>query len=259
LHRLNTGWTQGAAIWRGALPAHRQQGETFRDGDFAPEMAVIPAGVFWMGSPDGEPGRSSDEGPLRRVAISEAFAAGRTPVTFDDWDAAVAEGWRPEHNPSDYGWGRGLHPVVDVNWLDAQAYARWLSEKTGHRYRLLTEAEWEYAARAGGSEAYATGAAITAADACFSDGAPAAGAVRGSAEVGAFAPNAFGLYDMHGNVWEWVEDAYSGAGGPPGLDRRVVRGGSWGDDCNWLRCACRGWLAADLRNDDVGFRVARLL
>lgn len=222
-------------------------------------MTVVPAGAFQMGSPDGEPGRAGDEGPVRVMRIPDPFAVALTPITFADWDAAVAEGWRPEHNPSGHGWGRGLRPVIDVSWRDAQAYVRWLSWKTGCAYRLLTEAEWEYAARAGGSEAYATGAGITAGDARFSDGACGWGAAGGPVEVGSFAPNAFGLYDMHGNVWEWVEDAYAAPDGYPDGDRRVIRGGSWGVDRNWLRCACRGWLEAGLRNDDVGFRVARAL
>jgi formylglycine-generating enzyme required for sulfatase activity len=248
---LNTASTRDDAAWSGSVGV-------FRDGGAGPEMAAIPAGGFWMGSPETEPDRSSNEGPQRWVTIGRPFAAGRLPVTFDDWDAAIRDGWRHDHKPSDHGWGRGRRPVIDVNWYDAKAYVRWLSEKTGQDYRLLSEAEWEYAARAGGSEAYATGAGVTATQARFSDGAR----FDGPAEAGSFAPNDFGLYDMHGNVWEWVEDCYSGDYSgtfPLALDGRAARGGSWGVDRRWLRSACRGWLAPTLRNDDVGFRVARSL
>lgn len=271
LHGLGIARAQGeTALTQGETPWRRPQADggrlsgTFRDGRFAPEMTILPAGSFRMGSPGDEPGRTEDEGPARMVEISESFAVGVTPVTFADWDAAVAEGWLPRHAPSDHGWGRGRRPVIDVNWQDAQAYVGWLSSKTGRSYRLLTEAEWEYAARAGSSEAYATGAGVTAADARFADGG-VWDVAAGPAEVGTFPPNAFGLHDMHGNVWEWVEDAYAAHdmhGNPgeyPQPDRRVIRGGSWGVDRNWLRCACRGWLDAGLRNDDVGFRVARAL
>lgn len=226
----------------------------FRDWDTGPEMAVIPAGVFWMGSPEGEDGRSCDEGPQRLVAISRPFAVGRLPVTFDDWDSAIEDGWRYGHRPSDQGWGRGRRPVVDVSWRDARAYADWLSERTGHCYRLLTEVEWEYAARAGAMTAYATGAALERGQAHFSEAGW--GSAGGTVEAGRFPPNAFGLYDMHGNVWEWVEDRHGGDG-QDGGEGRAIRGGSWCVDRSWLRSACRGWQRPELRSDDVGFRVAR--
>jgi formylglycine-generating enzyme required for sulfatase activity len=143
-----------------AEAAMPKPGETFRDCPDCPEMVVVPAGSFMMGSPASEANRQGDEGPQRTVKIGKPFAVGKFEVTFDEWDACVADGGCTQ-KPGDEGWGRGRRPVIYVSWYDAQEYTGWLSRKTGKSYRLLTEAEWEYAARAGTSTPFSTGATIT--------------------------------------------------------------------------------------------------
>jgi len=253
----------------GAPPELPEDGAVFRDCDVCPAMVRVPAGAFLMGSPESEPGRYQDEGP-QRVVLVAAFAAGVHEVTFTEWEACVEAGGCLEHLPGDEGWGRTDRPVINVNWNDARAYADWLSEVTGHRYRLLSEAEWEYAARAGASTARPWGETVT--DAClFANGdysaLPCGDGHENTAPAGSFKPNAFGLYDMHGNVWEWVQDCwnddYEGAptdgsawtGGDCG--RRVIRGGSWDDGARLLRSASRSGSGRSLRGNDVGFRLAQ--
>lgn len=246
--------------------------ESFKDCPECPEMIVIPAGGVMMGSPLSEGGRASNEGPQHKVAIATQFAAGRFETTFAEWDACFLAGGCTTL-PNDRGWGRGRRPVVNVSWQDAKAYAAWLSARTNLKYRLLTEAEWEYAARAGTSTAFSTGATITSEEANF-DGAHASGGGgryrKSTIEVGSFPPNAFGLHDMHGNVWEWVEDCWhKDYGGGPGngsawTDRcneraRVLRGGSWIDPPRILRSAYRSRNIPTYRGATVGFRVARTL
>ena len=229
-------------------------GEVFRDCDRCPEMVAVPAGSFTMGSPSSESGRDGDEGPQRQVEISSPFAVGVYEVTFAEWDACVSDGGCGGYHPDDQGWGRGRRPVINVSWDDAKAYASWLSRETGESYRLLSEAEWEYAARAGtatarywgesasGQRGYANGADRTAKR--HQSGWTVVDCDDGhyrTAPVGSFRPNRFGLHDVLGNVWEWVEDcwhdSYAGAPrdghawlGDDGGDcsRRVLRGGSWG-------------------------------
>ena len=242
--------------------------DTFTDCTECPEMVVIPAGPFTMGSPANEPERYSDEGPQRRVNIGP-FAIGKTEVTFAEWDACVTAGSCNGYKPPDQGWGRGRRPVVNVSWKDAKVYVSWLSQHTGKPYRLPSEAEWEYAARAAGTTThYAFGDAITPKDANYSDSK-----FGKTTEVGAYPPNAWSLYDMHGNVWEWVEDVYhadyKGAptDGTAWIDSeeenssrdRVFRGGSWSITPGDLRSANRDWNDPDDRSDDLGFRVARTL
>jgi WD40 repeat protein len=189
--------------------------KTFRDLPDAPEMVVIPPGRFLLGSPEDEEGRDDDEGPQHEVTIGYAFAVGKFPVTFDEWDACVADGGCNGYRPDDQGWGRGNRPVINVSWNDAQAYVAWLSQKTGHAYRLLSEAEWEYAARAGTTTRFSFGNTITAAqashnhdDKCTCEACVEVLLPEKTAPVGSFPPNAFGLHDMHGSVWEWVEDPW---------------------------------------------------
>jgi formylglycine-generating enzyme required for sulfatase activity len=237
-------------------------------------MTVVPPGTFLMGSPPSEEHRSSAEGPQRPVEISHWLAVGTFEVTFAEWDACVAEGGC-RHQPRDPGWGRGRRPVINVSWYDVtEEFLPWLSYKTGQPYRLLTEAEWEYAARAGASTAFSTGASITAAQANFDGTSSYAGSARGpyrqqTVEAGSFPANAFGIHDIHGNVWEWVEDCYSdvysaatsrGESGPaaPGC-MRVLRGGSWIDSPRVLRSAYRGRAPANARFIYRGFRIARTL
>lgn len=229
----------------------------------APALVAIPPGRFRMGSPDEEPGHEDCEYPVREVTIAHGFALGRTPVTFAEWDAfaAATGGWRPP----DEGWGRGARPVVNVSWTDAMAYCAWLSAREGRVFRLPTEAEWEYAARAGGATAYPWGEGIGERRANGIDAGGAEGGLR-TTEVGRFAPNAFGLYDMVGNVWEWVADCWNefyvnapsdGSAWLAGdCTRRVLRGGSWADVPRLLRCAARNRNGRDFRCNDYGFRVA---
>jgi formylglycine-generating enzyme required for sulfatase activity len=237
-----------------------------------PEMVAVPAGEFMMGSPGTEPHRGAEAQHV--VTIFRAFAVSRFEITFDQWDACVADGGCGGYKP-EAPWGRGRMPVVNVDFRNAEAYAAWLSKKTGHRYRLLSEAEWEYAARAGAKTAYATGPTLSANQANFDAGENTElnpkGPARGKAvAVGSFKPNAFGLYDMHGNVWEWTEDCWNDEYGPalprdgqPALTGdckgRVLRGGSWEDGASDVRAAARVASAATDRSWSDGIRVAREL
>jgi formylglycine-generating enzyme required for sulfatase activity len=195
-------------------------------------------------------------------------------VTFDEWDACIAAGGC-KHRPGDEGWGRGRRPVINVSWNDAKEYVAWLSKTTGKSYRMLSEAEWEYAARAGTTTPFSTGETISTEQANYDGNYTYAGGSKGTdrrkmVPVGSFKPNAFGLHDMHGNVWEWVEDpwhdSYKGAptdGSAWAKDgdrsRRILRGGSWGLDPRLIRSALRGRLDSVLRGNYLGFRVARSL
>ncbi len=229
-----------------------------------PEMIVIPAGEFMMGSPMDEPGRSRSEGPQHLVKIALPFAVSKFEVTFDEWETCVTLGGCPR--VSDSSWGRGSRPAINLTWYEAQRYVGWLSKMTGRKYRLLSEAEWEYAARAGTSTPFSFVEGETGIDryAWYS-----ANAGNKSQPVGKKSPNAFGLHDVHGNVLEWVQDCApptyerAPADGSPweieNCDRRVIRGGSWYLDPKFLRSASRSWDTSDGRNDSVGFRVARSL
>ncbi len=226
-------------------------GTVIHDCDHCPEMVVVPAGRFEMGSPPSESGRDGDEGPQHEVAFDSPFAVGVYEVTFDEWDACVSNGGCGGYRPADQGWGRGGRPVINVSWDDAQAYASWLSRETGEEYRLLSEAEWEYVARAGTVTRYWWGDGIGANRAnCSGDGCGEGYA--NTAPVGSFGANPFGLHDVHGNVWEWVEDCWhenyarapsngdawlGGQGGD--CSRRVLRGGSWYNPPKNLRTALR--------------------
>jgi formylglycine-generating enzyme required for sulfatase activity len=246
----------------------------FRDCAKCPEMIVVPAGTFQMGSPDDEPDRSDNEGPQRTVTVARPFAVGKFEVTFAEWDACVAGGGcKANPEPGDEKWGKDRQPVINVSWDDAQEYIAWLSRTTGKPYRLLSEAEWEYAARAGTNTAYVTGKDITPEQANFQtnfkeEGEGREGEYREKAvKVGSFAPNAFELHDMHGNVWEWVQDNwhedYAGAptdgavrsGGD--TTQRAKRGGGWYSHATEIRSASRQGDQPDHRAADIGFRVAR--
>jgi formylglycine-generating enzyme required for sulfatase activity len=239
-------------------------GRVFRDCGDCPEMVVIPAGRFVMGSPASEAGRQAGEGPQHEVVVRSPLAVARFEVTFAEWDACVAANGCGER-PMDQGWGRGRQPVINVSWEDAQQYVRWLSGRTGRRYRLLTEAEWEYAARAGTTTAYSFGPTISPGQANYN-----AGGLNRTQPVGSYAANAWGLHDMHGNVIEWVEDCYVGsyagasrdASQPVtsvGCELRVLRGGSWGNSPPGLRSAIRNGSAPGIWGFDngLGFRFAR--
>jgi hypothetical protein len=191
-----------------ALSGGPVAGREFRDCDACPIMVAIPPGKFLMGSPATEAGRFDHEGPQREVTIAKAFAVGKFEVTFDDWEACVAGGGcQTNTSPGDRGWGKGARPVINVSWNDAQDFVRWLSAKTGQTYRLFSEAEWEYAARAGTTTPFSFGATISTAQANYDGNHTYGGGVKGeyrekTAPVGSFPANAFGLHDMHGNVWE---------------------------------------------------------
>ena len=250
-------------------------GTSFRDCAECPEMVVVPAGSFPMGSLNAEKERNRDEGPLHQVTISRPFAVGRYEVTFDQWDACVAGGSCDGHRPNDRGWGRGRRPVINVSWDDAKAYVRWLSGKTRQEYRLLSEAEWEYVARAGTSTPFSTGLTISTDQANYNGNYAYGYGRKGiyrerTVPGGSFSSNAFGLYDVHGNVWEWTEDCwhdgYQGAPGNGGAwttggecDERVLRGGSWYYGTKNLRTADRYGYTSGIRNSLFGFRVARTL
>ena len=243
--------------------------DVFKDCANCPEMVVVPAGSFKMGSPTSEPERSAEEGPQHLVTITRPFAVGRFEVTFDEWDACVAEGGCNGYKPSDEGWGRGRRPVVNVSWDDAQSYVTWLSKKTHKSYRLLSGSEYEYAMRAGTQTVYPWGDTVGTNNAnCHSCGSQ--WDAKQTAPVVSFAPNGFGLYDMVGNVREWTEDCYhdtykgsptDGSAWIEGGDcyHRVVRGGSFLLAPAFLRSASRYWFASDYRLRYLGFRVTRTL
>ena len=249
----------------------RNPGETFQDCPQGPELVVVPAGSFMMGSPDREEDRHDDEGPLHEVKISYPLAVGMYAVTFDEWDACVSDGGCGGYRPDDEDWGRGNRPVINVSWEDTQMYVKWLSWKTGKGYRLLSESEWEYVARAGTRTRYWWGDEIGR-NRASCDGCGSRWDNERTAPVGSFSANAFGLHDVHGNVQEWVEDRWNyGYDGAPedgsawvseGCNSdtpRVVRGGSWYNFPNDLRSARRDFWSAGNRYDRVGFRVARTL
>ena len=252
----------------------RQPGARLRDCETCPQLVVVPAGSFMMGSPDSEWGRFQNEGPPRQATIPEPFAVGVYEVTFEEWDACVNGGGCNGYQPGGEGWGRGGRPVINVSWDDARAYVNWLSQRTGKGYRLLSESEWEYVARAGTTEPFHTGATISADqanyDSSYTYGSGQKGRYRGrTVQVGTFSPNAFGLHEVHGNVWEWTQDCwnedYTGAptdSHAPEIEeceQRVLRGGSWGDVPWLLRSAHRGKNEPGVRGPNIGFRVGRTL
>ncbi|MXW74031.1 MAG: SUMF1/EgtB/PvdO family nonheme iron enzyme [Gammaproteobacteria bacterium] len=231
-----------------------------------PAMVGIPARSFQMGCVSGLNCRNSER-PVRTVTISQPFALSKYEVTFSQWEACVLVGGCNGHRPDDEGWGHGDRPVINVSWQDAQTYVSWLSRETGEDYRLPSEAEWEYAARAGSTTKYSWGNEMSRDRANCGQRRECRNRWNGStAPVGSFPANDFGLHDMHGNVWEWVEDcwneSYTGAPSNGGAwlrgncDRRVMRSGSWNNAPRSLRSASRGRIATDFRGIYVGFRVA---
>jgi formylglycine-generating enzyme required for sulfatase activity len=248
--------------------------DTFKECAPCPEMVVVPAESFTMGSPVGEEGRGADEGPQHAVTFARPFAVGRFAVTFDEWEACVQDGGCSGYQPADRGWGRGRQPAINVSWDDAQAYVTWLSKKTRKAYRLLSEAEREYVTRAGTATPFWWGHSIETSqanyDGNYTYGAGAKGVYRRrTLPVDSFEPNPWGLFQVHGNVWEWVEDCwhdnYDGAPADGSTwttadcSRRVVRGGSWNYIPQSLRAANRSGYATVDRSSGLGFRVGRTL
>ncbi|MCI5139050.1 MAG: formylglycine-generating enzyme family protein, partial [Candidatus Electrothrix sp. AR1] len=238
--------------------------DNFNGGDTGPEMIILPGGHFRMGDIQG--GGNEDERPVHEVEL-DSFAIGRYPVTFAEYDAFCDATGREKAD--DKGWGRGQRPVINVSWQDAVEYCQWLSRETGKNYRLPTEAEWEYACRAGSEATY-----------CFGDDEKLLGEYawynknsRSKTHlVGAKKSNAWGLHDMHGNVWEWCLGQYDSKyyaecqkqgvvrnpQGPSSGVFRVLRGGSWYNEARYCRSACRGRDEPDFRSDGIGFRCARV-
>ena len=268
--------------------------DMFKECDKCPEMLVVPAGSFTMGSPESErvpivaawqsygitPGTLttgvalSSEGPQHKVVIAQPIAVGRFAVTFEEWDACVDDRGCNGYRPADQDWGRGSRPVINVNWNDAKAYVAWLSQKTGKKYRLLSEAEWEYIARAGTTTSFWWGSSFSTSQANYNGthtygGEPTGEDRQKTLPVESFSPNPWGFYQVAGNSYDWIEDCfhddYYGApvDGSAWLTENckghVVRGGSW-TSAPWnIRSAFRGWFPTNFRSSNHGFRLARTL
>ncbi|MGH1350728.1 MAG: formylglycine-generating enzyme family protein [Methyloligellaceae bacterium] len=252
-------------------------GYQFQDCKDCPKMVVVKGGSFLMGSPPEEKGHEKFEVPQHEVNVG-SFAVGQFEVTYEEWSACVKGGGCDGYNPRVRN--KGKHPVTRVSWNDAQSYVKWLKSKTGKNYRLLSEAEWEYAARAGTATPYYFGEDKN--KICdYANGADKRSIIsfiklicgdgsKYTAVVGSYKPNAFSLYDVYGNVREWVEDEWH-----PNYDRaptdgtawvkkkksltadHVLRGGSWTSSPYSMRSAARVYKGADFRSFTIGFRVAR--
>ena len=238
------------------------------------EMVIINPGLGKLGSPDHEKKRQRFENFMRETAINYQFEVSKYEITFEDWNKCVSDGGCSGYTPDDKGWGRGKRPVINISYKDTQNFISWLNRKTSKTYRLLSEAEWEYVARAGQDAPFGTGYEMTAELANFDGKAPygssAIGPYRRKTEpVGQYSPNAFGVYDMHGNVYEWVEDCWnadhsgSRGDGSPRTDGdckyRVMKGGSWVTHGYQMRAAARVRYVTDYCYDDYGLRLARTL
>jgi formylglycine-generating enzyme required for sulfatase activity len=277
------------------LTASQERGlkpkDVFRECENCPDMVVVPAGSFTMGSPAGEKERSDAEGPQHTVTIGKLFAVGKWHVTRDQFEAFVnARGYAVGTTCYKYGAGgqrngswrdpgflqEGSHPVVCISWNNAKDYVDWIASKTRKPYRLLSEAEFEYAARAGTTTPFWWGSSITPAQANYNGNFVYAGDGSNgqwrhqTVPASSFAANPWGLYNVHGNAWQWTADCWhgnydgapsDGSGWTTGCSRgHVVRGGSWENGPKFLRAAFRFVLTGDdLEDLYVGFRVARTL
>jgi formylglycine-generating enzyme required for sulfatase activity len=246
-----------------------KSGDSFKEcAQDCPEMVVVPAGSYTMGGP------ANIEQPQHTVTFAKSFAVSKYEMTFADWDACVSGGGCNGYRPSDLSWGRGEQPVINVDWHDAQQYAAWLSQVTGKTYRLLSESEYEYAARAGTTTAYPWGDRIKLIGYAMANcnGCGSQWDNKRTAPVGSFPYNEFGLYEMVGNVWEWTEDcSHSNYNGAPtdgsawledtggDCSAHVVRAGSWYVTPDNVRSAYRNEYSTAGRGADIGFRVARTL
>jgi formylglycine-generating enzyme required for sulfatase activity len=261
-----------------ALAANDPGGEVFRECEQCPEMVVLPAGKAMLGSPPGEPGRQSNEMAPHEIDIAKPFAVGRAAVTFREWDACFAEGGCGRRPLGDLDFGRDRRPVIFATWNEAQLYIEWLKRKTGQPYRLLSEAEWEYAARGCTNlkcpyQPFWFGA-ITPEVAVYDwrrsyQGSPKSSEDLKTAPVDRGPANPFGLYNMLGNVRQWTLDCWSATPASTPSDgspitagdctAHATRGGSWADPPAKLRAAARDWEASDEGSEKIGFRVARPL
>jgi formylglycine-generating enzyme required for sulfatase activity len=239
----------------------KEPGAVFKDCETCPEMVVIPAGSFKMGDLTGKSFWGSEEQPVHEVKIGYSFAVGKYEVTQAEWDAVRA------HNPSKFK-GR-LRPVEKVSWGEAKRFVRWLSERTGKEYRLLSESEWEYMARAGSTTKYPWGDEIDSSKAKYDT---QDGSEDGTVRVGFYSANAFGVHDTVGNVFEWVEDCWHKTYKDAPIDgsawlsasegdckKRVLRGGSWFSRSSSLGSANRRDSDASDGIYTFGFRIARTL
>jgi formylglycine-generating enzyme required for sulfatase activity len=257
----------------GAGPLEHEVGSTFKDCENCPEMVVVPAGRFLMGAAKAEKGRQAAEEPQHEVTVAAPFAISEFEITFDEWEACALEGGCANYRPQDSGWGRGRRPVIYVSYDDTKAYIEWLRQKSGKAYRLPSEADWEFAARAGTSTPFAAGETLAPTQANFDasnlPGTRKQGTYQGTTvEVGTFPANPYGLHDMEGNVFEWVEDCanknHAGApadASPRGGDcsRRVAKGGAWYYEAEFARPSARMSFPKGSRLNVIGFRVARPL
>jgi formylglycine-generating enzyme required for sulfatase activity len=255
----------------GGGPLEHEVGSTFKDCETCPDMVVMPAGRFLMGASKAEKGHQPDEEPQHEVTVAAPLAISKYEITFDEWEACALEGGCGNYRPQDSGWGRGRRPVIYVSYDDAKAYLDWLRQKSGKAYRLPSEAEWEFAARGGTSTPFAAGETLAPTQANFDasslPGSRKPGTYQGTTvEVGSFPPNPYGLHDMEGNVFEWVEDCanktHAGApvdASPRGGDcqRRVAKGGAWYYEAEFARPSARMSFPKGSRLNVIGFRVAR--
>ncbi len=253
---------------RGLSTKHLKPYSLFQDAVFAPEMVLIPPGEYLRGS--SATGKNKNERPQEKLKIDYKFAVSRFPITFNEWDFAVSHGGCDGYKPSDSGWGRGWNPVTNISWTNARAYTHWLSKNTGEKYRLLSEAEWEYCCRAGSITDFYYG---NNQEDFHHYAWYSANSNKQAQRVGQKRPNKFGLYDMMGNVWEWCEDHWHDSyhGGPKdgkawvtsGYDfnnPRILRGGSWNSNMpENMRCASRSKVNAGYIHNAIGFRVARTI
>jgi formylglycine-generating enzyme required for sulfatase activity len=263
----------GASVPITSGPLEHEIGSTFSDCDGCPDMVAAPAGRFLMGAAKSEKGHQAAEEPQHAVTVASPLAISKFEITFDDFEACALEGGCNNYRPQDGGWGRGRRPVIYVSHDDAKAYVDWLRQKTGKPYRLMSEAEWEYAARGGTSTPFAGGEKLAPTQANFDASSATTNRKPGSyegktVEVGSFPPNPYGLHDMEGNVFEWVEDCWNpthaGApadASPRGGDckRRVAKGGAWYYEAEFARPSARLSFPKGSRLNVVGFRVARPL
>lgn len=254
-------------------PLEHEVGSTFTDCASCPDMVVVPAGRFFMGAAKSEKGHQAAEEPQHPVTVASPLAISKFEITFDDFEACALEGGCSNYRPQDGGWGRGRRPVIYVSYDDAKSYVDWLRQKSGKAYRLLSEAEWEFAARGGTSTPFAAGEKLQVTQANFDASSETTNRKRGSyegktVEVGSFPPNPYGLHDMEGNVFEWVEDCWnpSHAGAPSDASprggdckRRVAKGGAWYYEAAFARPSARMSFPKGSRLNVIGFRVARPL
>lgn len=263
----------GAGPLSAEVEATLRQKDSFKECSDCPEMVVVPAGQFLMGTPSDEADRNVGEDPIHQVTIRRPFAVGRFAISFDEWDACLADGGCSGKRGDDRGFGRGRLPAEGLSFNDVQAYLAWLSKKTGRTYRLPSEAEREYFTRAGTTTPFWQGKTIGPQDANYDASIPYGDGPRGLRSDGPkpvdyYSPNPFGLYQVHGNIYEWTQDCYNKrynedtpTDGTPWLEgdcsQRMMRGGEWGWSPGIMRSGARNEVSVDTAAGPYGFRVVR--